>query len=181
MNKQLASPPVHPLVMGKIGAAYGIRGWLKVFSSTENAESIFDYQPWFIQHNGQWKLIELENWKRHNHDIIIKIKGIDERNDAAHLTNCEIIVESEQLPELEDGEYYWKDLIGCEVITTEGYNLGKITELMETGSNDVLVVKANLKDAFGVQERLIPFLNDQVIRKVDLTTGTVEVEWDPGF
>lgn len=80
MSKQLtAQPPANPLILGKMGSAYGIRGWLKVFSSTEDAESIFDYQPWFIQRAGQWQLVELEGWKRHNQDMIIKVKGIDDR------------------------------------------------------------------------------------------------------
>ena len=52
---------------------------------------------------------------------------------------------------------------------------------METGSNDVLVIKANLKDAFGIKERLVPFIDGQVIKKVDLTTRSIEVDWDPGF
>ncbi len=67
------------------------------------------------------------------------------------------------------------------VVTTEGYSLGKVIDMMETGSNDVLVIKANLKDAFGIKERLVPFLDGQVIKKVDLTTQTIEVDWDPGF
>jgi len=71
--------------------------------------------------------------------------------------------------------------MGCQVVTTEGYELGKVIDMMETGSNDVLVVKANLKDAFGAQERLIPFLDEQVIKNVDLTTRTIKVDWDPGF
>lgn len=67
------------------------------------------------------------------------------------------------------------------VVTTEGYSTGKVIDMMETGSNDVLVIKANLKDAFGIKERLVPFLDGQVIKKVDLTTQTIEVDWDPGF
>lgn len=182
MSKQLtAQSPATPLILGKMGSAYGIRGWLKVFSSTEDAESIFDYQPWFIQRAGQWRLIELEGWKRHNQDMIIKVKGIDDRDTAGLLTNCEIVVDSGQLPELGGGDYYWKDLIGCRVVTSQGYEMGTVTELMETGSNDVLVVKANLKDAFGMKERLIPFLDGQVIKNVDLATGSIEVDWDPGF
>lgn len=182
MSKQLVpQPPVNPIVLGKMGAAYGIRGWLKVFSSTDDAESIFDYQPWFIQRAGQWQLVKLEGWKRHNQDMIIKVEGIDNRDDAALLTHCEIMIDAQQLPELDSGDYYWKDLIGCRVITVNGYDLGKVTELMETGSNDVLVVKANLKDAFGAKERLIPFLEQQVIRNIDLTHSTIEVDWDPGF
>ncbi|QCR37063.1 ribosome maturation factor RimM [Nissabacter sp. SGAir0207] len=173
--------PEKPIVLGKLGSTYGIRGWLRVFSSTDDAESIFDYQPWFTQQSGKWQLIELESWKRHNQDLIIKVKGVDDRDAANLLTNCEIVVDSSQLPALEEGDYYWKDLIGCQIVTTEGYALGKVIDMMETGSNDVLVVKANLKDAFGIKERLIPFLDGQVIKKVDLTTQVIEVDWDPGF
>ncbi|CDL81391.1 ribosome maturation factor RimM [Xenorhabdus cabanillasii] len=173
--------PVDPIVLGKLGSAYGIRGWLRVFSSTEQAEDIFEYQPWFIQRAGQWQHIELETWKCHNQDMIIKIKGVDDREAANLLTNCELVVDSSKLPELEAGDYYWKDLMGCQVINTAGYNLGTVQDMMETGSNDVMVIKANLKDAFGIKERLVPFLDGQVIKKVDLATKTIEVDWDPGF
>lgn len=71
--------------------------------------------------------------------------------------------------------------MGCQVVTTTGYELGKIIDMMETGSNDVMVVKANLKDAFGMKERLVPFLHEQVIKNVDLAAQRVEVDWDPGF
>ncbi|MGI8490967.1 ribosome maturation factor RimM [Pectobacterium sp. S5] len=182
MSNQLSpKPPVNPIVMGKIGSAYGIRGWLRVFSSTEDAESIFDYQPWFIQSKSGWQLVEIEGWKYHNQDLIIKVKGADDRDAANLLTNCEIVVDSSQLPDLGEGDYYWKDLIGCQVVTVAGYELGKIIDMMETGSNDVMVIKANLKDAFGVKERLVPFLTEQVVKRVDLSAHTVEVDWDPGF
>ena len=59
--------------------------------------------------------------------------------------------------------------------------MGKVTDILETGSNDVLVVKANLKDAFGQKERLIPFLDEQVIKSIDRTAQRIEVDWDPGF
>ncbi|MFV4846459.1 ribosome maturation factor RimM [Edwardsiella tarda] len=169
------------VILGKLGSAYGIRGWLRVFSSTEDAESIFDYQPWFIQQGGKWVAIELESWRNHSQDLVIKIKGIDDRDAANALVNREIAVDESQLPALEEGDYYWKDLMGCQVVTVAGYELGKVTAMMETGSNDVLVVKANLKDAFGIKERLIPFLDGQVIKKVDLTAKSIEVDWDPGF
>jgi 16S rRNA processing protein RimM len=68
-----------------------------------------------------------------------------------------------------------------QVVTTNGYDLGEVTDIMETGSNDVLVVKANLKDAFGQKERLIPFLEEQVIKNVDRIAQRIEVDWDPGF
>ncbi|EKT54277.1 ribosome maturation factor RimM [Providencia burhodogranariea] len=182
MSKQVnLVPPTNPIILGKLGAAYGIRGWLKVFSSTEQAESIFDYQPWFIQRSGQWQHIEIEDWKHHNKDIIVKLSGVDDRDAATLLTNFEITVDSTQLPKLDNNDYYWKDLMGCHVVTLDGYDLGTIIDMMETGSNDVIVIKANLKDAFGIKERLVPFLDGQVIKKVDLESKLIEVDWDPGF
>lgn len=168
-------------VVGKLGATYGIRGWLRLYSSTEQQESIFDYQPWFLKIKEQWQEVEVENWRYHKNGLIVKLKGTDERESAQLLTNLEIGVDASVFPELEEDDFYWLDLIGCEVVNTAGYQMGVVTELMETGSNDVLVVKAKSKDAFGKQERLIPFLYEQVVKRVDLTTKTIEVEWDAGF
>lgn len=181
MSTQNKSAMDNAVILGKLGSAYGIRGWLRVFSSTEDAESIFDYQPWFIQQAGKWVAIELEGWRNHSQDLVIKIKGVDDRDAANALVNREIAVDESQLPVLDEGDYYWKDLMGCQVVTVAGYELGSVTAMMETGSNDVLVVKANLKDAFGIKERLIPFLDGQVIKTVDLAAKTIEVDWDPGF
>ena len=168
-------------VVGKLGSTYGIRGWLRVYSSTEYAESIFDYQPWFLKIKGQWQPTELESWKHHNHELIAKLKNVNDRETAQSLANIEIGVDLSVFPQLEEGDYYWHDLIGCNVVNLEGYVMGTVTEMMETGSNDVLVVRANSKDAFGKQERLIPFLYEQVVKRVDLTTKVIEVDWDAGF
>ncbi|SCC14182.1 ribosome maturation factor RimM [Gilliamella intestini] len=169
------------IVVGKLGSSYGIRGWLRIFSFTESPDSIFDYTPWYIQLAGQWQEVIVESFKPHNHDMIVKLKGIDDRNQAIALTNIEVFVDAEKLPALSNGDFYWKDLIGCRVKTVNNYDLGLVTDLMETGSNDVLVVKANLKDAFGATERLIPFVDNQFIKQVDLTTKTIVVDWDPAF
>ncbi|AFF25186.1 TPA: ribosome maturation factor RimM [Pasteurella multocida] len=168
-------------VVGKLGSTYGIRGWLRIYSSTEYAESIFDYQPWFLKIKGQWQPTELESWRYHNNDLIVKLKHVDDRETAQTLANIEIGVDLAVFPELEEGDYYWHDLIGCNVVNLENYAMGTVTEMMETGSNDVLVVRAKSKDAFGKQERLIPFLYEQVVKRVDLNTKTIVVDWDAGF
>lgn len=168
-------------VVGKLGSTYGIRGWLRLYSSTEQLESIFDYQPWFLKIKGQWQNVELESWRYHSNDLIVKLKGVEDREAAQLLTNTEIGVDLAVFPALSDGDYYWHDLIGCQVVNLDGYTMGTVTELMETGSNDVLVVRATSKDAFGKQERLIPFLYEQVVKRVDLTTKMIEVDWDAGF
>ncbi|WP_367680298.1 ribosome maturation factor RimM [Candidatus Fukatsuia anoeciicola] len=182
MNKQLNSiVSMQPIILGKIGSVYGIHGWLRVFSYTENTNNIFNYKPWFVQQEREWQYIELENWKCHNQDFIIKIKNINNRETASQLTNSKIIVDTLHLPTLSNGEYYWKDLIGCQIVTTHGYQLGKIINIIETGSNDVMIVKANLKDAFGIKKRLIPYLDGQVIKQVDIIAQRIEVDWEPDF
>lgn len=169
------------IIVGKLGSSYGIRGWLRVFSFTEEPDSLFDYKPWYIQRAGKWQEVEVESFKPHNQDTIVKLKGIDDRDDANLLTNFEIYVNAQDLPDLDEGDFYWKDLIGCKVVTINGYDLGQVSDLMETGSNDVLVVKANLKDAFGAKERLIPFVEEQFIKQVDLSAKQITVDWDPAF
>ena len=169
------------VVVGKLGASYGIRGWLKVFSFTENAENIFDYSPWFIKVRGEWQMFQVEDWKRHSQGYIGKLVGLDLREDAQALTNAEIAINADALPALSNDEFYWRELYGMSVFTTKGYGLGKVTDILETGSNDVLVVAANPKDAFGQKERLIPFLDEQVIKLIDRSAQRIEVDWDPGF
>ncbi|KAB0290575.1 ribosome maturation factor RimM [Vibrio fortis] len=180
-DKETMSKQDEKIVMGKFGATYGIRGWLKVFSYTDNAESIFDYTPWYINQKGKWVEFNVESWKRHNKGMVCKLEGLEVREEAHTLTNFEIAVDPASLPELSEDEFYWRELFGMQVVTTKGYSLGEVTDLLETGSNDVLVVKANLKDAFGQKERLIPYLEEQVIKKVDREAQRIEVDWDPGF
>ncbi|PNH96264.1 ribosome maturation factor RimM [Vibrio diazotrophicus] len=180
-GKETMSKQNERIVVGKFGATYGIRGWLKVFSYTDNPESIFDYAPWFVNHKGESVEYKVEGWKRHNKGLVAKLEGLDIREDALLLTNFEISIDPAVLPELPEDEFYWRELFGMQVVTTQGYDLGKVTDMLETGSNDVLVVKANLKDAFGQKERLIPFLEEQVIKNIDRTAQRIEVDWDPAF
>ena len=170
-----------PVVIGRLGAVYGIKGWLKVHSFTDDAESIFEYAPWLIEQNGVWREIRISGWRRHNNGLVCKLEGIDQREEAQALAGVDIAVGSQNFPELSEGEFYWSDLIGCQVANLNGYQMGEVTELMETGSNDVLVVKARTNDAYGMKERLIPFLDGQVIKQIDLTAKTIAVDWDPDF
>ena len=180
-GKETMSEQNNRIVMGKLGSTYGIRGWLKVFSYTDNAESIFDYSPWYLNQKGKWVEYKVESWKRHGQGYVCKLAGLDVREDAQLMTNFEIAIDPASLPELSEDEFYWRELFGMQVFTTKGYDLGEVTDLLETGSNDVLVIKANRKDAFGQKERLVPYLEEQVIKKVDREARRIEVDWDPGF
>jgi 16S rRNA processing protein RimM len=170
-----------PIIVGRLAGVYGVKGWQKLLSFTDIPESIFEYQPWMLMRQGNLQEFTVSDWKRHNKGYIVKLEQIEQREAAQALTGLDIYVNSTALPELDEDEYYWRDLVGMQVITEKGYNLGVVTELLETGSNDVLVVKANSNDAFGQQERLLPFLEGSVIIRVDKADKQIVVDWDPGF
>lgn len=169
------------ILVGKIGASYGIKGWFKINTYTEVPEGIFDYSPWRVTLNGHDLNVKVAEWRRHNKGLIAKFDGVESRDDAEAWLHGEIFVTADQLPELSDDEFYWRDLKGMQVKTDKGYDLGKVSDLMETGSNDVLVVDANQTDAFGKTERLIPYIQNDVIISVNKEENTITVDWDPGF
>lgn len=169
------------VVLGQLGAVYGVKGWLKIQSFTDDAEAIFDYHPWQISKQGQVQTITVEEWRRHNKGLIAKLANVEDREAAQALTGADIIVEASQLPELPEDEYYWRDLIGMTVVNTDGYDMGQVDQLMATASNDVMVVKANSNDAFGKSERLIPFIQSQYIQTIDTEQKRIIVDWPSDF
>ncbi|WOT04326.1 ribosome maturation factor RimM [Shewanella youngdeokensis] len=170
-----------PVILGKLGSSYGIKGWLKITTYTDSVEGIFDYSPWLLKVEGEWREVKVLQWRMQGKAVVACLEGVETRDQAQALTNCEIAVTTEQMEDLPEDEFYWRDLIGCEVVNTKGYNMGKVQEIVETGSNDVLLVKANAKDGFGKAERMIPFVTEQFILKVDLTAKQILVDWDPDF
>lgn len=169
------------VIVGKIGAPYGIKGWIKVNSYTDPESNIFDYSPWQLDVGGELKDVEIAEWRTHNKGLIARLADISDRNAAELVKGATIVVSAEVFPELTGEEYYWRDLEGMEVVTEQGYHLGKVNNLMETGANDVMVVKANTGDAFGKKERLIPYIEEQVIKQVDLQSRQITVDWEPNF
>ncbi|RUO35281.1 ribosome maturation factor RimM [Aliidiomarina sanyensis] len=170
-----------PVVLGTIGAVYGIKGWLRINAYTENQEGIFDYSPWLIGHNGQWREAKVSQWRWHNNGLVAKFAEVDDRDAAQQLTGLEIAVPADALPELAEDEFYWRDLVGLRVVNKENYDMGIVNHLMPTVANDVLVVNANSNDAFGKRERLIPFIQSQYIVKVDKEAGLITVDWPADF
>lgn len=175
MNKE------NQIILGKVGAVYGIKGWLKIHSFTDELEAILDYFPWSLKLGNKTQTVEITDWRKHNKGLIVKVDSIDDRDEAQALVGSEILTTENSLPDLPQGEFYWRDLIGMNVVTTKGYDLGVVSDMMETGANDVLVVKANLNDGFSKKERLIPYLLEQVIESVSIENKQICVDWDPGF
>ena len=161
--------------IGEISGVFGVKGWVKIFSLTDPRENILNYSPWIIKKGDEVKEVRLLGGRRQGKAIVACIEGVTDRDIAASYCGWEILINKNQLPETEEGEYYWADLVGLCVETDLGVSLGKVDHLIETGANDVLVVKDD------GHERLIPFLQGSTIKKIDLDDNKMIVDWDPDF
>ncbi|HED32947.1 MAG TPA: ribosome maturation factor RimM [Gammaproteobacteria bacterium] len=163
------------MTLGKISGVFGVKGWVKVHSFTDPREKIVEYGRWQIKHQGQWREVELEGGKPQGKTIVAKLAGLDDRNEAMLYSGDEIAIFYNQLVRLPDDEYYWYQLEGLNVVNTDGVELGSVHHMLETGANDVLVVKA------GDRERLIPFTPGHTVIEVNLPEKRILVDWDPAF
>lgn len=160
------------VIIGKLGKPYGIKGWLKVLSFTDPKENLFQYIPWALNESGQWKSITVEDGKHHGNGLIVKLAGLNTPEEARLFTGKSIAVPRSTLPALQNNEFYWSDLEGLTVVDDDTDQiLGTISYLMETGSNDVMIVK-------GEKELAIPYLPGSVVKKVDLANKIIRVHWD---
>jgi len=164
------------VLVGRIVGLYGVQGWVKLESWTEPRTQIFKYQPWqLLAAPGGETEVKSVNGRPQGKGLIAKFPGVDDRDGAAALVGQDIYVARELLPPTGKDEYYWVDLEGLEVVTTEGVALGCVSHLFATGANDVVVVRD------GERERLIPFVQGVYVRSVDLSGGCMVVDWDPEF
>jgi len=160
------------VALGYISAVHGIKGWVKVHSWTRPIEAILEYQPWLL--GVEKSPVKIIDGRKQGKGLVALLPGFEDREQAATLVGQQIFVGRDQLPATDEGEYYWSDLEGLEVRTTDGDVLGRVERLMETGANDVLVIR-------GQREHLVPFIQGQYVTRVDLEGGVIEVDWDPEF
>jgi 16S rRNA processing protein RimM len=171
--------PQEMLVAGKITGCYGVKGWVKVHSYTEPQENFLSYGHWRLKRRGGLEPIEFDQGRRHGKGLVAHIVGVDDRDQAESYRGLEVAVPAAELPELESGEFYWHQLQGLQVWCSSGEErvlLGTVDYLIETGANDVLVVKAS-EGSIDDREHLIPYLPDDVVTRVDLEAGVIEVDW----
>ena len=162
---------ITPIVLGRIAGTFGVKGWIKVFSYTGPREAILEYENWLLKRDDVWRVVTVEEGKPHGKSLIAKLANIENRDAAVELVDFDITVLRKELPETKEGEYYWADLEGLQVLHRDGRLLGRVTNLLATGMNDVLVVEGDL-------ERLIPFVMDKFILDVDLVNGVISVDWE---
>lgn len=163
------------VTLGRVSGVHGIQGWVKIHSETSPRENIVNYSPWHLLSEGRRETWKVNAGRRQGKTVVAKLAGCSDRDTAESLIGAEISVLRTQLPETtRPGEYYWADLVGLQVVTVDGVDLGHIERLFETGANDVIVVQ-------GDRERLVPYVWQQVVREVDLEQRLMRVDWDPDF
>ncbi|HEY5789909.1 MAG TPA: ribosome maturation factor RimM [Gammaproteobacteria bacterium] len=169
------SVPDDLVPVGRIAGAYGVRGWVKVFSETDPPENLLQYAPWYLQdRDGGWQARVVREGRVHAQALVARLEGCADRDAAAALGGTTVAVPRSAFGALGEDEYYWADLVGLEVVNTEGTRLGTVERLFPTGANDVLVVR-------GERERLIPFTPGHAVVEVDLERRRLTVAWDPEF
>ena len=175
----MSKTPENLAVIGKITGVHGIKGWVKVYSHTEPKENIFYYRNWLIHMNGQWKPVKVRDWRPQGKGLVAALDDCQDRNLAQQYAQCDIAILKDEMPNAEDGEFYYHQLEGLLVVTTDDVVLGKVNYLFNTGANDVMVVKP-FKDSLDGRERWLPY-TDGCVQEVSLDKGVIKVDWDPEF
>jgi 16S rRNA processing protein RimM len=163
------------VVMGRIAAAQGLLGWVKVQTFTQNLDTLSDYKTWYLGHDEKsWRQYEVVECKPHTKVLVAKLDGLEDRTAAEKCKGLLIAIPRSQLPHAVEDEYYWSDLIGLSVINLQGETLGKVDHLLDMGANDILCVRSDKG------EILIPFLA-HVVAKVSLEEETIQVDWQADY
>lgn len=166
--------------LGTINGSHGLQGWVKVYSYTDPVSVIFDYPVWTLRLGTSERQIKITESRVNGRRLIVQLDGIDTREQADALNGSEVVVPRETLPELEEGNFYWFQLHGMTVKNKDDVVYGQVDHLLETGANDVLVVKPN-EDSIDDRERLIPFVEEKFIINIDQMNSEIIVDWDVDY
>ena len=163
------------VIMGRIAAAHGIRGWIKIQPFTEYLDSLLDYRTWWIgPEHGPWREVKVAQCETHHKTLAAQLPDCSDRTAAEKLKGLLIAIPRSSLPQQDKDEYYWADLIGLTVVNEAGVSLGTVTNLLETGANDVLSVQGDSG------EILIPFVAS-AIKQVNVKNKAIVVDWSADY
>ena len=176
------APSVRWVQLGRIGAPFGLAGWVHVSSFTEPAEALLEYREWALRpEGGERRRRPLIEGQVHGERLVVRLEGVETRDSAALLTGAWVEVERAELPPTGDREYYRADLIGLEVENLDGVRLGRVAYFMDAPAGAVMVVEERQDAAARPREpgrREHWVLADPAhLRRVDLAAGQILVDW----
>lgn len=181
-----AELPADAVEVGRILDAWGIKGWFKIQPYSASPEALFSSKRWFLQPSeraarptfGGTVRLSIREAKEHADSVVASAHEIPDRSAAEGLKGARIFVSRASFPTPAEGEYYWVDLIGLEVVNREGVALGDVVDLMATGPQQVLVIAYQAEGK--TLERMIPFV-DAYVDSVDLDGRRITVDWQPDY
>ncbi|MFT7234835.1 MAG: 16S rRNA processing protein RimM [Methylophagaceae bacterium] len=163
--------------VGEIAGVFGIKGWMKVFSYTDPRKNILSYSPLYLSVKGEWVEAKVSNGRVQGKGIIIALENVTDPEQVLPMIGTALAIKKDQLKPTSLDEFYWSDLTGLKVVNLNKEILGRVDSIIETGAHDVLVVKnKELKT-----QRLIPFVLEETVLKVDLNSGIIEVDWKSDY
>ena len=165
------------VILGHLGAPWGVKGWIKVDSFTDPPAAILNYPLWQLARaDGSWEPVRVVAGRPQGAGrlVVAALEGVASPEHARRLVGRDVAVPRSELPEPGAGEYYWEDLLGCRVATLGAVELGEVSHFLEYPAGPVMVVRD------GRRERWIP-LAPRHLKKVDLGGRRVTVDWDPEF
>ncbi len=168
------------ITLGRVGRTHGVNGWVRLYSFTDPASNLADYRHVLICKGSREEQGEIDEVLTRGDHLVAHFVGYDTPGASQSLVGAELTVSSDVLPALGPDEFYWHQLLGLTVINRQGQLLGRVSRMLETGANDVLVVQP-CKDSIDGHERLIPYLRGSVVFGVDLEKGTIGVDWSADF
>jgi 16S rRNA processing protein RimM len=157
--------------LGFVGAPFGVRGWVKLRSHTDPPERLLDHRSLRIGQGSVWQSYRIEASGRSGGALTVKLKGVEDRDQAQSLRGAQVCVLRSELPQRDDKDFYRADLIGCDVVNLAGLGLGQVQHFIETPAQVLMVVR-------GAREFWIPAVPLH-LRRVDLQARRVVVDWDP--
>lgn len=157
------------VVLGQIGGAFGVQGWVRIQSYTDPPANILKFGRWQLGRAGQWREVEVEDGRVTAKGVLAKLVGVETPEDARLATGSEIAVTRDELPKPAPGEYYWSDLEGLAAFGHNDQPLGRIEEFRATPSGTVVVIR-------GERQHWVPFVKERIV-SVDLDAGRVVFDW----
>lgn len=160
------------LKVGKIVNTHSLKGEVKVISSTDFEEERFKKGSKLLITRGNQLIREVvvQSYRNHKNFLLVKFEGIDSVEEAEKLKNLQIKIDSDEVGELEENEFYFHEIIGCQVFDENDRNLGEIIDILTPGANDVWVIKGEEG-----KEILIPYIED-VVKQIDITNKKVNIK-----
>lgn len=157
------------VVLGQVGGAFGVQGWVRIQSYTDPPANILGYSRWQLGRAGQWREVEVEDSKVTAKGVLAKLAGVATPEAARLNTGAQIAIGRDELPEPAPGEYYWSDLEGLAAFGREDQLLGRIEEFRTTPAGPVVVIR-------GERQHWVPFVKERIVA-VDLDAGRVVLDW----